>query len=97
MAKNLVSGLILANWAQILAAIPPPQKIWLRPSLDILVSYHTIQYQKKLMVQFWKHVVEDGRQTDGSDFIGRCPTKVEGPTSKRLQFWNKDYHTMIFA
>ena len=24
MAKNLVSGLILANWAQILAAIPPP-------------------------------------------------------------------------
>ena len=26
MAKNLVSGLILANWAQILAAIPPPQK-----------------------------------------------------------------------
>ena len=26
-------------------------KIWLRQSLDIMVSYHDIQYQKKLMIQ----------------------------------------------
>ena len=26
-------------------------KIWLRQSLDIMVSYHHVQYQKKLMIQ----------------------------------------------
>ena len=25
-------------------------KIWLRQSLDIMVSYHHVQYQKKLMI-----------------------------------------------
>ena len=27
------------------------KKIWLRQSLDIMVSYHHVQYQKKLMIQ----------------------------------------------
>ena len=42
-------------------------KIWLRQSLDIIVSYHHVQYQKKIMIQSWENVVTDGhtdRQTD---------------------------------
>ena len=38
-------------------------KIWLRQSLDIMVSYHHVQYQKKLMIQSWENLVTDG-QTD---------------------------------
>ena len=37
-------------------------KIWLRQSLDIMVSYYHVQYQKKLMIQSWR---TDGR-TDRS-------------------------------
>ena len=47
-------------------------KIWIRQSLDIMVSYHHVQYRKT-----------DGQtdeQTDESDFIGRSPTNVECPT-----------------
>ena len=28
-----------------------PSKIWLRQLLDIIISYHQVQYQKKLMIQ----------------------------------------------
>ena len=38
-------------------------KIWLRLSLDVMVSYHHVQYQKKLMVQSWENLVTD-RWTD---------------------------------
>ena len=58
-------------------------KTWLRLSIDIMISYHGVQYQKKLMIQSWVNLVTDGwtdRQTDVSDFIGRCPTNVERPT-----------------
>ena len=53
MAKKLVLGPILAHLAQIRAAIFFFffSKIWLRQSLDIMVSYHDLQYQKKLMIQ----------------------------------------------
>ena len=50
-------------------------KIWLRQSLDIMVSYHHVLYQKKLMVKSWENLVTDGEtkeQMDESDFIGRC-------------------------
>ena len=36
--------------AQIRAAKIFFQKIWLRQSLDIMVSYHHVQYKKKLMI-----------------------------------------------
>ena len=36
-------------------------KIWLRQSLDIMVSYHHLQYQKKLVIQSWENLVTDGR------------------------------------
>ena len=48
--------------------------------MDIMVSYHHLQYQKKLLIQSWQNLVMDGRtdgQTDESDFIGRSPTNVE--------------------
>ena len=57
-------------------------KIWLRQSLNIMVSYHHVQYQKKLMIQSWENLLQDGRtdrQTEKSDFIGRCLTNVERP------------------
>ena len=50
-------------------------KIWLHQSVDIMVSYHHVQYQKKLMIQSWENLVTD-RQTDRpneSDFIRHCP------------------------
>ena len=59
MAKNLILGLIFAR--QIRAAkIVSPQKIWLRQSLDFMVSHYYIQYQKKLMIQSWESLVTDG-------------------------------------
>ena len=36
--------------------------VWLRQSLDNLVSYHHVQYQQKLMIQSWENLVS-GRQT----------------------------------
>ena len=43
-------GLVLAHLAQIWAA-NFFSKIWLRQSLDVIVSCHHAQYQKKLMSQ----------------------------------------------
>ena len=62
MAKNLVLGPNLAYLAQIGAAIF--FLIWLCQSLDIMVSYHNVQYQKKPMIQSWENLVTDGR-TEG--------------------------------
>ena len=56
-------------------------KIWPQQSLDIMVSYHHVQYQKKLMLQSWENLVTD-RRTE-SHFIGRCPTNVERPKKKK--------------
>ena len=36
-------------------------QIWLRQSLDIMVSYHHVQYPKKLMIQSWENLVTVGR------------------------------------
>ena len=86
MAKNLVLGPILTQiWAANFF-----KKIWYRQSLDIMVSYHHVQYQKKLMSRSWENLVTDGPtdrrtvgQTGESDFTGRCPTNVERPINKR--------------
>ena len=59
-------------------------KIWFCQSLDVMVSYQHVKYQKKLIIQSWENLVTDGRtdqqkdrrtdrQTDESDFMGRCP------------------------
>ena len=59
--KKLILGLI---WAQIRAAnfFFFFSKIWLRQSLDIMASYHHVQYQKKLMIQSWENLVTDRRK-----------------------------------
>ena len=62
MAKNLVLGLIMVHLAKIQAAIFF-WKIWLCQSLDVMASYHHVQYQKKRMIQSWENLVMD-RQTD---------------------------------
>ena len=57
-------------------------KIWLCQSLDIMVSYHHVQYQKKTNDPILRKLSKGrkDRQTDESDFIGHCPTNVEHPT-----------------
>ena len=83
MRQNLTLDLIYASWAQI-RAVNFFKKIWRRQLLDIMVTYH-VQYQKKLMIQSWEDLVTDGGtngKTDESDFMGRCPTNVRGPTIK---------------
>ena len=40
--------------------------IWLRQPLDIIVSYHHVQYQKNLMIQSLGNLVMD-RHTDGRE------------------------------
>ena len=65
-----------------------------------MVSYHHVQYQKKLMIQSWKNLVSDGltdgqmdRQTDESDFIGRCLTNNERPILNRVLYLNKKLYS----
>ena len=53
-------------------------KIWLRQSLNIMVSYHH-RISGKLMMQYWKNLVTDVL-TDESDFTGCYPTNVKHPT-----------------
>ena len=55
-------------------------KMWLRQSLDIMISYHHVQHQKKLKIQTLVTDERTNRQTDESDFIGCCPTNAECPT-----------------
>ena len=63
-------------------------KIWLHQSLDIIVSYQYVQYQKKIMIKSWENLVMDERtdgrtdwkmdkRTDESGFIGCCPSNFE--------------------
>ena len=66
MEENLILCLIKAHWAQIHARIFFKKKIWLRQSLDIMVSYHHVKYQKKLMIQSWENLDRwTDRQTEG--------------------------------
>ena len=90
MAKNLVFGrfwLIRPKFGPSIFF----SKIWVRQSLDIMVSYHHVQYQKKLKIQSWEILAIDWQtdgQTEESDFIGRCPTNMERPTR---HIWKLQY------
>ena len=44
-------GLIYARWIQIRLVHHFFFKVWLRKSLDIMVSYHRVQYQENLTIQ----------------------------------------------
>ena len=54
-------GLFGTNLAHQLLLFFSP-KIWLRQSLDFMVSYYHVQYQKKLMIHSWENL---DRQMDG--------------------------------
>ena len=41
--------------------------IWLCQSLDIMVRYHHVQYQKKLIIQSQENFVRDRRTDRGTD------------------------------
>ena len=66
MTKNLVSGLILAHLAQVRAAIffffffknlaSSFGLVFFFKKLYIMVSYHHVKYQQKLMIQSWKQL-----------------------------------------
>ena len=80
---------IIIVWARFWPIWPkfwPP--IWRCQSLNI-VSYHHVQYQKKLIIQSWKNLITDRRpdsETDRlteSDSLRRCPTNVGHPKKKK--------------
>ena len=60
-------------------------KIWLSQSLD-KVSYHLVQYQKKIMIQSWEWWADKqtDEQMDYSDFIGCCLNNNKHPKSKTV-------------
>ena len=68
-------------WAWFRSVAPkfgPPNffvsKIWLRQSLDMMVRYYHVQYQKNLMLKSWENLVTDGqtgRQTDEREWFHR--------------------------
>ena len=68
-------------------------KIWLCSSLNIMISYHHVQYQKNLMIQSWVNLVTDGRtgsNMDESDFTGRRSSDVERPKDAFILEVNKN-------
>ena len=76
--------LFWTRWIQICAA-NFFSRIWLRQSLDIMVSYHHVEYQKKTNDPMLRKF-SDGRahgqmdrQMNKSDFIGGCTTNAECP------------------
>ena len=46
-------------------------KIWLCQSLDIVASYHHVQYQEKLIIQSWENLVTDDRRTERREWFHR--------------------------
>ena len=83
MEKNLVSGSILAHFAQIQAA-----KFFFKNLASSVTRYHgqlsSCTISEKTNDPILRKL-SDGRtdgQTDESDLIGRCPTNVERPTTK---------------
>ena len=58
-----------------------------------MVTYHHVQYQKKLMIQSLENLVTNGqtdgqtdRQTDESDLIVHCRTNIEHPTCINIRY-----------
>ena len=51
MAKKTSFGTDFGPVGQDLSCQNFSSKIWLRQSLDIMVSYHHVQYQKTLIIQ----------------------------------------------
>ena len=72
-------------------------KIWHHQSLEIMVSYHHVQYQKKLMIQPWENLVTDcqtDQQTE-SDFIGHYPKNYIPRRLDQVKNWSLFSHIII--
>ena len=55
-------------------------KLWFCQSLDIIVSYHHVQYQRKLMIRSLEHLVTGTRtygRTDSQTSDGQTPVYYE--------------------
>ena len=65
------------------------KRTWLCQPRDIMVNYHHVQYQEKLMIRR-ANGQTDG-QTDERDFVGRCPTNVKRPKIKQ-KYLEKKIH-----
>ena len=87
-SKSLVLGLILAIWPKFGLPVflfffffkkmaPSVSRYHGQLSSDIMVNYHHKQYQKKLSDGQTDRRAD--RQTNKSDFIGRCPTNAKHP------------------
>ena len=59
--KNFILHPILAYFTQIWTTNFFSSKIWLHQSLDIMVKFHHVQCQKKLMLESWENWVTDRR------------------------------------
>ena len=86
MAKNLVSGLVLAHLAQIWAA-----NFFFKNLASSVTRYHgqlsSCTISEKINDPILRKLSDrrTDAQTDKSDFIGRCPTNVECPVKKTYQ------------
>ena len=62
-------------------------KIW-------LCSYQQVKYQKKLMIEYWENLVLD-RQTDESDFTGRCLTEIQASNNSLRVFMDVEIYFIV--
>ena len=60
-------------------------KIW--QSLDIMVSYHHAQYQKKLMILSWENLVTEGRTDRRTDRRTRVISQGAVRLTSSVQKW----------
>ena len=72
-------------------------KIWLHQSLHIMVSYHHLQYQKKLMTQSWQNLVTNGqmdRQRVQRDLIE--PVQLRSSNQKLVKLRTKCHILVLY-
>ena len=96
MAENLVLGPILACLAQIWAA-KFFSTISFRQSLDTMVSYHHVQYQETIIIQFWENLVKDrrtGRRTYRRNIVKRPIKKIKKTCMHTL--WDSGFSIRSF-
>ena len=95
MAKNLVLGLILVHLVQIWTAILFFKNLALQVTRyrgqlsSYTLSEKTNDPNLRKLSDGWTDRQMD-RQTDKSDFIGRCPTNVESPKFIEIKNWFKN-------
>ena len=86
MGKKLVSGPILTHVPEIWVAKIFFSKIWVRQSLDTMVSYHHALYQKKLMIQSWENLVTDGRMNKRTRVISYDAARLTSSVRNGVNF-----------